>query len=673
MRYIGSRLAGSPVPSPRAPRAYSPFNRRAGLGRLLDDRLGLSFVCSVIVHAMIVILVLRVTDLPSGSGGAAISSALSWVDLAAPEPARGTAGAPATPATRMTPRSSSPVLPIPSRSASTVTPADRPRAAITAATRPQVPTAPPASSPVSSKAAQDQPRLAGPDMHVQGSVTGLPSMPGGDKPLGPARPGAESEVVAVDPKGSVETSAVMPQPAKTLTMIPTIDGLDQRALLTPVGPRRQAPPSVEPTPQVKSKPLVDPQPAEMHPEVAPASGDTRLSQQSTTPTTSSVSGQEMTSSVEASSAAIPRAEPGEPNRPRILQVAGDHRAGSAVGAAPGRAKIRFDGPRIRVTQKDLETVTGKIMGGTTDRLLVYVNEVPTELAIGAGAFQTSVPLKPGLNQLRAVGTGPEGIQVEDSISIEYAPPASNGVALTSPTDGLVVTPEDPPIVVVEGRVDDKSATTLWLVVNDRRIVVRASEGRFRKVLPMVEPALRVWAETSRSGESGARSQIVTVRTTGQRAPSAVLVMEWPSDTQNLDVEVSALWRAHPDRLDEAAQPVRLTSILRPSGTAPADVFWLRNVRAGVYAMIVRYRGLPPNAEVQPTLYVAERDGLATRTVRPIRLDGVGKAVLTRVLLPQGVLWEQDGWFSGSSESVDTVTKFRFPEGINWVERKADLQ
>jgi len=90
-------------------------------------------------------------------------------------------------------------------------------------------------------------------------------------------------------------------------------------------------------------------------------------------------------------------------------------------------------------------------------------------------------------------------------------------------------------------------------------------------------------------------------------------------------------------------------------------------------MIVRYRGLPPNAEVQPTLYVAERDGLAARTVRPIRLDGAGKAVLTRVLLPQGVLWEQDGWFSGSSESVDTVTKFRFPEGINWVERKADLQ
>jgi hypothetical protein len=323
----------------------------------------------------------------------------------------------------------------------------------------------------------------------------------------------------------------------------------------------------------------------------------------------------------------------------------------------------------------VETVTGKIAGATTDRMLVYVNEVPTELAIEAGAFQTSVPLQPGLNQLRAVTTGPRGLEAEDRISIEYTPPAlSSGVALTSPADGLVVTPEDPPIVIVEGRVEDKGTTTLWVVVNDRRIPVRASEGRFRTIVPMVEPALRVWAETSRSGEPGSRSEVVTVRTAGQRTPSGVLVMEWPSGVQDRDVEVSALWRPHPDRLDELAQPVRLAGVPRPSGTAPLDAFWLRNVRPGVYTMIVRYRGLPMSAEVHPTLYVPDGAGFAARVVRPIRLDGAGKtAVLARVLLPQGVLWEQDGWFSGSSESVDTVTKFRFPEGINWVERKADLQ
>jgi len=166
---------------------------------------------------------------------------------------------------------------------------------------------------------------------------------------------------------------------------------------------------------------------------------------------------------------------------------------------------------------------------------------------------------------------------------------------------------------------------------------------------------------------------VTVHTTGARKPSAILVMEWPRESQDLDVQVSAFWRAQPDNLDDAAQPVRLTAVSQPSSTGPSDVFWLRNARPGAYSMVLRYRGVPPNGDVHPTLYVPDGDRLAMRAIRPVRLGSSGRAVLARVLLPQGVLWEQDGWFSGSSESVDSVTKFRFPDGINWVERKADLQ
>jgi len=51
----------------------------------------------------------------------------------------------------------------------------------------------------------------------------------------------------------------------------------------------------------------------------------------------------------------------------------------------------------------------------------------------------------------------------------------------------------------------------------------------------------------------------------------------------------------------------------------------------------------------------------------------GRAVMAKVLLPQGILWEQDDWSSGRSESAETVTKFRIPEGITWTERKADLR
>ena len=47
--------------------------------------------------------------------------------------------------------------------------------------------------------------------------------------------------------------------------------------------------------------------------------------------------------------------------------------------------------------------------------------------------------------------------------------------------------------------------------------------------------------------------------------------------------------------------------------------------------------------------------------------------MARILLPQGILWEQDDWFTGQSQSADSVTKFRLPDGVAWTERKTDLR
>jgi hypothetical protein len=102
------------------------------------------------------------------------------------------------------------------------------------------------------------------------------------------------------------------------------------------------------------------------------------------------------------------------------------------------------------------------------------------------------------------------------------------------------------------------------------------------------------------------------------------------------------------------------------------MFFLRSLKPGVYTLIVRYRGLTPMGDVRPTLYLPDKDHLAPRALRPLSLDAGGRRVMAKVLMPQAVLWSQDDWFSGMSESVDTVTKFRIPEGITWVERKDEL-
>ena len=373
----------------------------------------------------------------------------------------------------------------------------------------------------------------------------------------------------------------------------------------------------------------------------------------------------------ASAALSPPAEDGPlgsfrgGSAPEVL-VFGPDSSVLAAAAVPQPPKNLVTLPVINESAQDRQAPAAASSLATTPNTPLARDAGPAEMRPDPVSVSVAEPQSPATAEASS----------QRSPAGERMPPLPvpfNGIALSSPADGLIITPDDPPVVVVEGSVDDRRTTTLWVVANDQRIPVRVSDGRFRKIVPVVKPTLRVWAEASLAGEPGSRSQIVTVHTTGARKPSAILVMEWPRESLDLDVQVSAIWRAHPDNLNEVAQPIRLTPVSQPSSTGPSDVFWLQNPRPGAYSMVLRYRGLPPNGDVHPTLYVPDGDGLAMRAIRPVRLGSSGKVVLARVLFPQGVLWEQDGWFSGSSESVDTVTKFRFPDGIRWEERKADLQ
>src|SRR4029079_54664 len=94
-------------------------------------------------------------------------------------------------------------------------------------------------------------------------------------------------------------------------------------------------------------------------------------------------------------------------------------------------------------------------------------------------FEASVPLRPGANELRAVVTGPAGIETEDTITVQYVPrPSLNGIVLSSPPDGLTLGPDDPPVAVVEGEIEDKAATSVWIGANHPRAPRRARRGAY---------------------------------------------------------------------------------------------------------------------------------------------------------------------------------------------------
>jgi hypothetical protein len=333
----------------------------------------------------------------------------------------------------------------------------------------------------------------------------------------------------------------------------------------------------------------------------------------------------------------------------------------------GGLTIRLDGPRTRVTDRPTATVSGRIVVGTAPRIVLQTNDRSYDVAADGRTFQAPVALRPGPNTVRVVASDADGHEAEDVVVIDYRPPPTSvAIVLTSPSDGHTLTADDLPIVVMEGQVDSPRVTRVRLVANDRRVTVPVIDGRFRHVIPVLEPQVRLRAEANEDLPGNPTSATVTVR--GPGAPTAgVLVMNWSAGQASVRPEVIATFRARSDRTDVAEQPVRVEGMAsQPEG--PKDVFLLRKMQAGVYTFVLRYAAAS-GASATPLLYLGQAGAPSTHPLTPLTLTGDGRSVLTKVLRPHGVVWDQDDWFTGKSESSDTITKFRLPEGISWTERK----
>ncbi len=658
----GGVLVEASADLPARSRRYCPFNRAAGIRRVPDEPIGLAVGSSLVFHIVLIMAVVRLTAAPPQMPGAEVSAIL--VDIAASAP------------TAAAPRASAPAAAVPDEvptvtdSAPRATPA-RAHGGAPAKTGGQ--TAAPA---VALRSASVEPQATAPSIetpHGTPATSGKPAelrTPGEDavtlvsaprseilEPSGPTASPPDMPLDAGWPDSHPTrfASPLVPEPAKVLTPAVRISGHPQQEL----GAMDATFGAVEPALRLAAPPAT-----RVSETAALGASDRRGS--TISPATASQPSPER-----GPEPALPVAERAPAGASTVAESPAGRRP-SPFGLGLSRALVQLDGPRAQVSNQPMLSLSGRILGGPADRLTLYVNGSATEMNLSQRVFEATVGLRAGTNDIRAVVTGLDGRETADAITVQYTPPVSSGpLVLTSPPDGLTLGPDDPPIVVVEGETGDQTPSTVWIVANDRRIPVAATEGKFRYILPLAKPLVRVWAEKP-DGNAMRRSEPVTVRMISPPARGGVLVMRWPTGVDVGSVEVSTTWRAHPERLDGPVQTVKLPSATTSMGGMPPDVFFLRGLKPGVHTLIVRYRGGAPLGDALATLYLPDRDDLASRALRPVSLNGTGRRVVTKILMPQAILWDQDEWFSGRSESVDTVTKFRIPDGISWVERKADL-
>jgi len=319
-----------------------------------------------------------------------------------------------------------------------------------------------------------------------------------------------------------------------------------------------------------------------------------------------------------------------------------------------------------------ETISGRIVGRPAMRLAVRDGDGTRDIDFRGASFATVVALRPGLNEVRVLAMDAHGVTTDEVITVERVlPPPTDTLVITTPADGYVLPADAAPAVVVEGRVEDPSLVAVRLAANQHTLSAPVVEGRFRAVMPMLAPVLQIHAEAPSTDGPPRRSRPVTVHAQ-QPFRDAVLVLDRPAEGEGLQTAVTVTWRSNPARPDPRPRALALKPIASTSDGTPARVFHLPNPATGVYTFTLDYENRRPTRFLGATLYLPGDGGLRARSLRTVPVGGRGSAVLGRVLLPYGVLWDQDEWFTGQSASGDTVTKFRFPEGVSWTERVTEV-
>ncbi len=333
--------------------------------------------------------------------------------------------------------------------------------------------------------------------------------------------------------------------------------------------------------------------------------------------------------------------------------------------------IDVERPTAGVTAQSLQALSGRIRGEKAALVRVQVNGVPQILDVWGSNFESEIALKAGRNEIRLTANGVRE-KVERQIEVEYRPPeASPELRILRPASGTLPEPAGD-VLQVEGEVDGATGK-LRIVFNGFAIPAVAANGRFSAVVPRIGTEMTIWAETA--GESPERSNAVTVRAATPAAmPAAYLLLYLPTYGYEAEPTVRLSQRPDPSRVEEAPAPTVLPPASRP-GNGGYSVYAIPKPEAGAYSVALDYH-FPIGEVVEKgwaMLFIPGEKGYQVRRLGPFRLTGEGRAVLARFLLPQGLFWDDDGWFNGSTETAEATARFRYADHVMWVERREEFE
>jgi hypothetical protein len=310
-----------------------------------------------------------------------------------------------------------------------------------------------------------------------------------------------------------------------------------------------------------------------------------------------------------------------------------------------------------------EAVTGSARGGgsietggkkmaSAGTLYASIAGVPGGTPGGAGEKDAGVEaIKTGTYQ--AAGFGHAGLQAVPE----------TGIAINSPSDGSVIDCMESADITVAGEVRG-NVDKVKVYINGVYYETRPANGYFKIKIPARAQKNFIYAEGYDIYGDRSVSEHVTCMVKNLNPVDMAVYLD-SGDGHKLRLKY--VWRPYPlkgkggeERDDE----------FHVSGDDNQEVLTVAHGARGIYIIGIEN---PTKELLQANLRICvfPRDPHKKRE-RKMAMTVVGGAEagkLVRILLPEGVFWDDDKWFSGELESTRDSVKFKQPEGIAWKEDK----
>ena len=297
--------------------------------------------------------------------------------------------------------------------------------------------------------------------------------------------------------------------------------------------------------------------------------------------------------------------------------------------------------------------------------------------VSGGASEVSGPSFSDLSQKKPAPTGrvfaAEVNQVEpgkaraiNSDKDETASTKPPAIRLTSPAAGQ----SDKKNVAVKGKVSGYGIVSVVLTYNGRQRELLVRGGEFESEITLDEGRNLIRVDTAdASGETAADMVEVVYAAPVDPAKTRIdLVVRIEHNAAGAVLSTQHKWAPHPlsKGSGQAAAPE-----FKEDGGAKGGTVSVLKALPGIYTIGVGYDTAtsgPAEVTFEVTVFGYDPARRKNRKIGPVRIEGKGSIPAVRLLLPEGVFWEDDGWFSGVMESGRITTKYKMPEGIVWKER-----